>query len=139
MNRQTPLHTSGKQTYWYLASPYSKYPLGLEAAYRDSCKAAGWLLKRSLNVFCPIAHSHPIAQFGDCAHRDHDFWMRVDKPLVDHACGMIIVEMPGWQDSTGVKMEIDWFTAAGKPIYYLRWPLRGTQFEWHKAPEQVAA
>lgn len=133
MNRHTPLHAPARKDYWYLASPYSKYPHGLEAAYRDACKAAGFLMTQGLNVFCPIAHSHPISEFGGCRHKDHEFWMRVDRPMVDHACGMIICEMPGWQESVGIGMEIDWMNAAGKPIFYLRWPLLG-RFEWAKAP-----
>jgi hypothetical protein len=134
MNRHTPIHRVAQRDYWYIATPYSKYAKGHEMAYRHACEAAGWLAVRHLNVFCPIAHSHPLTTFGGCPSTDHNFWMRVDGPLMDHACGLIIVEMPGWRESKGIAEEIKTFTAAGKPIYYLRWPLRGQSFEWHKAP-----
>jgi len=31
--------------YWYLASPYSKYPQGLVEAFEEVCRAAAWLIK----------------------------------------------------------------------------------------------
>lgn len=133
-----------KQLYWYLATPYTKYPLGLEQAYKDACAVAGFLLKHGWNVFCPIAHSHPIAEHGNVGHCDHDFWMRVDRPMMDHACGLMVCEMPGWRESTGVNIEIATFTAAGKPIWYLRWPLlrpgsAGRTPELHSNPLGAAA
>ncbi len=47
--------------YWYLATPYSKYPGGPEPACHEACKAAAWLIRHDVRCYCPIAHTHPIA------------------------------------------------------------------------------
>ena len=45
--------------FWYLASPYSKYPEGTQAAFEMACWQAGLLIRAGVPVFSPIAHSHP--------------------------------------------------------------------------------
>ena len=36
------------------------------------------------------------------------------------AC-LIVVKMDGWEQSTGIRLEMDAFDRAGKPIWYLDW------------------
>lgn len=111
--------------YYYLASPYSKYPIemgGLEGAFQEICRASAWLLKQGVRVFSPIAHSHPIAYHGGIDPADHDLWLHADKPLMDGACGLIVAMMPTWTESYGIGVEIQQFHRDGKPIHYLAWP-----------------
>lgn len=76
-----------------------------------------------VNLFSPIAHSHPISVFGDLTQTDHTLWMRVDYPMMRAAMGLIIVEMPGWKDSIGVQEEIGFFEKQEKPVKSVKWPL----------------
>ena len=46
---------------WYLASPYSLFPGGLEMATRVVSREAARLLEAGIPVVSPIAHSHTIA------------------------------------------------------------------------------
>jgi hypothetical protein len=49
----------------YLASPYTHADKAvMEDRFRAACRYAACLMRRGINVFSPIAHSHPIAQFG---------------------------------------------------------------------------
>ena len=48
----------------YLATPYTNYFLGRKPAFHAACGLAAQLLKRGVNVYSPIVHSHPIAQRG---------------------------------------------------------------------------
>ena len=48
--------------FWYLATPYSKFPGGLDAAYVEACKAQALLIKAGVPVFCPISHTHGPAR-----------------------------------------------------------------------------
>lgn len=107
--------------YWYLATPYSKYPQGHEAAFREASRIAAWFLKNHVPVFCPIAHSHPLTEHGDLPGTDHEFWMWADSPLMASACGLIVCKMDGWDESAGIAEEIRRFTAGGKPIVYMEY------------------
>jgi hypothetical protein len=112
----------GVPGYWYLASPYSKYPYGREAAFVDVCLVAAKLMDRHVRLFCPIAHTHPIARYTE--HPDTQaFWLAHDLPLLHAATGLLVVAMPGWRESSGVAWEIEYAEGAGKPIHHLPWPL----------------
>lgn len=108
----------------YLASPYSKYPArdgmtGLEVAFRDISKIAAKLLRLGLRVYSPIAHTHPIAVYGNVDALDHSIWLPFDQAIMEKSDAMLVAKMETWQISTGIKHEIDFFTEAGKPIFYL--------------------
>ena len=107
--------------YWYLATPYSKYPAGLEAAYQEACRAAAWLIRSGVRVFSPIAHTHGVAIHGDLDPLDHKIWLPADRPLMDDACGLIVAMLEGWAESYGIQQEILEFTAAQKPIMAMEW------------------
>ena len=105
--------------FWYLATPYSEYPGGYEAAAELSAKLAARLLEAGVPVFAPIAHSHPISKHVSVvSNTDHDFWMNVDAPFMEAAHGLVIVTAPEWEESRGMRQEIDTFTKAGKPVVY---------------------
>jgi len=104
----------------YVATPYSKYEEGLDVAHKHACTVTGELLKFGINAYSPIAYTHQIAQHANIDPLDHQFWMRVDKPFMQKADALIVVQMDGWMESLGVNMEIMEFREAGKPIEYLR-------------------
>lgn len=112
-----------KQPLHYLASPYSQYQQGHEQAFLDAALSAAMLLKRGMHVFSPICHSHPIAVHGHIDKVDHDFWLRLDIAILDECDSLLVLMMPGWNESRGVKAEIDHAEATGKPISYLSWPM----------------
>lgn len=114
------LETDG---FWYLATPYSKFKGGIHEAFILACEAAGKLMtERGLCVYSPIAESHPIAQMCGLDPLDHGIWLPACAPKMAAAHGLLVVEMPGWQDSVGVRHEIENFKAKGKPVHYLEWP-----------------
>jgi len=118
-------YESGLGKFWYIATPYSKYPEGLQAAFEHACIASAWLVKRNVRVYSPIAHTHAIAHYGLVDALDHEIWMWQDEAFMENACGLLVVDMPGWNESVGVIQEIRTFGALNKPIYHLPWPLEG--------------
>jgi len=106
--------------YWYLATPYTNFPGGHEVACRVACEQAALLMKAGVNVFCPIAHSHPIAVHGNMDKVDPDLWRRVDKPFVDAACGLIYLELPDSLASQGMHNELIEFVKDDKPIVFMQ-------------------
>lgn len=107
--------------YWYLASPYSKYKDGPEAAFKHVAQAAAYLMKKKIPVFCPITHSHPISIYGNTPLNDPDFWLNADWPMFDAAGGVIILMMDGWEESYGVAEEIKRANAQGKFVEFMEW------------------
>lgn len=103
----------------YLATPYSKYPLGIEAAFKDAAKLTARLLRVKVRAYSPIAHTHPIALYGKVDPLDHGIWLPFDEAIMAKSDAMLVAKMDGWEESRGIKHEIEFFTAAGKPIYYL--------------------
>jgi hypothetical protein len=104
--------------YFYLATPYSRYPHGLEAAFRGASRAAAKFVAAGVPVFSPIAHSHPIAKEGMLDLLDLSMWLEADAPFMAAAIGLIVVKMDGWEDSKGIAHEIEVFEKADKPVLF---------------------
>lgn len=105
--------------FWYLASPYSKYIGGIGAAFRIAGENAGHLARAGVSAFSPIVHSHIVAIRSGLNPLDHSIWMPLDAPLMAAACGLIVLQADGWDESHGVAIEIATFKAAHKPVFYM--------------------
>ena len=99
----------------YLACPYAHAEREImKYRYDTANRAAAKLMDAGIVVFSPLSHSVPIAEIlGD---RPHEFWMKMDLPLL-HLCDEILVlRLPGWQNSLGVIDEMFAAMADRKPI-----------------------
>ncbi len=108
-----------RNIFWYLATPYSKYPYGIEEAFRLAVLQRGLLLKEGIPVFSPIIHSHPVALMCAIDPFDHSIWLPAEEPILKCASGLIMVMAEGWESSYGMTKECEAFGAAGKPIIYM--------------------
>lgn len=110
---------------WYLASPYSykhedKAVVNkiLDARFRQVSADAADLIRAGLRVFSPIAHTHPIAEYGTIDHGDHTIWLPADKAIFSRCNGIIVDMLPGWDKSYGVGEELRWAEEHGMVIAY---------------------
>lgn len=103
----------------YLATPYSKYPGGIEAAFRDAAALVARLLEKAVDAYSPIAHTHPVAIHGGLDPLDLSIWLPFDEAMMAKADTLIVAHLPGWEESKGIAHEIAVFAAAGKPIFDL--------------------
>lgn len=103
----------------YLASPYShKDPDIMEKRFEDVCKAQGELIKKfgKDHVFIgPIAMSHSIAQYSEL-NTTWEFWQHQDEELIKRCDEVWLIKLDGWQQSKGVRAEIDLACKLKKPI-----------------------
>ena len=108
-------------SFLYLGSPYSNAdPMVRQERFLKACHAASRLMAKGQSVFCPIAQSHPIAEvMGPGKATDHAFWMAVDLPILAKADRLVILTLPGWEDSKGIAEETNFAKANGIPIEYL--------------------
>lgn len=102
----------------YVASPYSKYIWGIDAAFDDIAKITGRLIRNELNVYSPIVHTHKIAIASGMDPLDHSLWMKIDETLMNKSDALLVVKMQGWQESYGVNYEVRYFDTRGKPIHF---------------------
>jgi hypothetical protein len=108
-----------EMSYWYLATPYSKYPAGIEEAFKEAARQAALLIRAGIPVYSPIAHTHPVAINGNIDPLDHGIWLPADLPLMKSALGLIVCKMESWEISYGIGKEIEEFQKAGKPVVYM--------------------
>jgi hypothetical protein len=104
--------------FWFLGSPYSKYPHGIDAAFDAVVAARGKLILAGIPCFSPIIHSHPVAKACGIDPYDHAIWLPAERPMLDAARGLIVAMMEGWRESFGLHEEIAIFESSGKPIVY---------------------
>ncbi len=102
----------------YLATPYSRYPRGKDAAFQDAVAAAVICFRAGIDVYSPIAHTHPIALHGGL-EGSFARWQEFDRTMIAASRGMIVVKMDGWQESTGILAEIEMCREMGKPVDYM--------------------
>lgn len=105
--------------FWYVATPYTKFPAGHEAAAFMAARLTAKLMRAGVRCFSPIAHSHSVCIAGlqDMQH-DSDFWCDHDEPLMEAAGGLLVVMAEGWSNSSGISREIDHFKHRNKPVVY---------------------
>lgn len=103
----------------YLATPYTRAPGGLHEAWIDACRLVAQLIREGVMAYSPIAHTHPVAIYGDLDPKDHSIWLPYDALMMAKADCLIVAHLPGWESSKGIAHEIGVFKAAGKPIYDL--------------------
>lgn len=103
----------------YLATPYSKYPKGIERAFTKAARITGRLIAEGVNVFSPIAHTHSVAQYADLDPLDHKIWLPYDEAIMNRMDALVVCMMEGWEASYGLKHEIRYFISLDKAVLYL--------------------
>lgn len=103
----------------YLAVPYSDRDREVRVQRFEAVnKAAAKLMKDGEFVFSPISHTHPIAEAGDLP-KGWEFWQNYDRSFLDVAKKVIVLKIPGWDKSVGVKGEIDIAAELDIPVEYM--------------------
>ena len=104
---------------YYLAVPYSAPDAETrEYRYEMVTKLASVLVAGGLRVYSPITHSHPMCDHNTGNHiQDWWGWLEFERPFMEFCTQLIVYCLPGWMDSSGVKLEMK--TMKGKPVHYV--------------------
>jgi hypothetical protein len=95
----------------YLASPYSNDPEGNYAAMLDVCKRLVARTPAPL-VFSPVVYFHAY-----CRDVPYEGVMEMCFRMLDRADQFVIVDLPGWSVSKGVRAEsLAWVKNSGDRI-----------------------
>jgi hypothetical protein len=104
--------------YLYLASPYShENPEIMQLRYRCAMDATAVLLCTQITVYSPIVHCHEIGLIRSLP-KDFEFWRRHNYRMLSSAKKLLVLMLDGWENSIGVRAEIDYALIHGKPVIY---------------------
>jgi len=99
----------------YLAIPYKD---DQEKSFELANKYAAKLMKEGNIVYSPISHNHPIAK-QEGLPRGWDFWEKFDRVYVEWCDVLCVIMKDGWENSNGVKAEIELAKEYSKEIKYI--------------------
>lgn len=94
----------------YLASPYTHPEAATrESRVKEATRVAAFLMRKGHTVFSPITHGHAVAEhLPPALAEDHEFWMRQCRPMLEVSDVLIILPLPGWHQSAGIREERRW-------------------------------
>jgi Domain of unknown function (DUF1937) len=110
----------------YLAGPYSHIDLGVQrqrAIYLS--KTASAFLASGIYVYSPITMGCALEDAGVASgdwrlrHFSHEQWLAFCEPFVTACVCLFVLPLPGYMDSKGLAIEIEWAKKLGKPVYYI--------------------
>lgn len=111
---------------WYLASPYStpkvegRDILDLKEERHEAVQKAGAeLYGKGYCLYEPIASSH-FKALKYSLPGTYEYWMKRDRAAIDSCVGVIVLDIEGWMESTGVTDEIAYAKELGKPVWLVR-------------------
>lgn len=106
----------------YLAGPYTHPdPAIREARFLGATKAAAKLIERGLIVFSPLTMTHPLDKelASDGATLGSDYWVAFDEAFMEFCSEIIVLRADGWEASSGVRREIEFFKSRNRPVSYI--------------------
>jgi hypothetical protein len=103
----------------YLATPYRKYPGGLQVACEAAADVAARLYRNGVKVLPPIPCTHLMAKHSSLNPTDNSLWWPLNRAYLSVCDALAVVELETWRESDGIRDEIEEFKQAQKPIYYI--------------------
>ncbi len=119
VNDEITLEGLRKYSLIYLASPYTLYAKGLQAAFADVTELAGKLVKQGFNILAPITYGHPLTTQGSVNAIDEKIWYPLNDAFLHKSDCLLVARMTGHQSSKGIAREIRYFEMVGKPLYFI--------------------
>lgn len=103
----------------YLSVPYSHDdPNVIADRVKKVNAAAAYLMRKGFTIFSPISQNHPIAV--ECGlPTDWEYWEKFDHDFISCCNKLIVLKLPGWNESVGVASEIRIATEMGLDIEYI--------------------
>ena len=103
----------------FLAGPYGHTDAEIvERRFLEANTVAAKIARSGAAVFSQISMSHPI---NNCM-TDLDkaaigkVWAPIDLIFMEAMTEIVVIDGPGWQESAGVKREMEYFQSRGLPV-----------------------
>lgn len=103
----------------YIAVPYSdKSKAVVEQRYEDTAKYAAKLVSEGNVAFSAIVYGHTLLRYERMPN-DWEFWQNFCESFLVKSDELHVYMLDGWDDSTGVKAEIELAEQCGIPVTYV--------------------
>jgi hypothetical protein len=115
----SPQNTEVNMRKIFLACPYSHADANVTHERFLACnKVAATIVESGNAVFSQVSMSHPInlAFEGKDNAAIGKLWAPVDAVFMDVMEELIILDLPGWDLSSGIKREIEFFKARNQKV-----------------------
>lgn len=103
----------------FLACPYSHPdPEVTEQRFNACNSVAARILESGAALYSQVSMSHPINRELSGEHRNNvgKLWAPVDVVFMELMEELVILDLPGWDESSGIKREIEFFKDRGRPV-----------------------
>ncbi|UNB52958.1 DUF1937 family protein [Mycolicibacterium sp. YH-1] len=103
----------------FLACPYSHNDSEvIEGRFIECNKVAARIIESGAAVYSQVSMSHPINQAIDNKSLSEigQLWGPVDAVFMAVMDELIVLDLPGWAASTGIKREMEFFQERGKRV-----------------------
>lgn len=107
----------------YLACPMKH---NNRAVVQSRCEAAtrvaAYLHDNDIPVFSPATHGLGLTSVIAKTARQQpwEYWAKIDLPILTNCCTrLVVLALPGWEESIGVRAEIDTARSIGLPVILL--------------------
>jgi hypothetical protein len=124
----------------YLACPYTHHSAAIRLQrFQQATKAAAALIRQGHIVFSPITMTHPIdiEMAGSENTLGSDFWVAFDETFMERCDVFVLLPLDGWEQSGGVRREIEYFRKAGKPLKALDAQFQLMPFGTHQSDSRI--
>lgn len=111
----------------YIAGPYTSHATGYRTQLLEQCQRAAVLtryaaelkLAARITVLSPVTHGHAIWMASGCElGRTALDWAEENDALIRAATEIHVLRLRGWQDSRGLRVELELFRRRGiDPIW----------------------
>jgi hypothetical protein len=104
----------------YIATAYShKLAPVMTSRYWKVTEFAAAGIKEGFVLYSPITHCHPMARKFKMP-KDHQFWLDFNHRMIDNCTEMVVLCLPGWEESKGIKDEMDYCEISGKDYFMFK-------------------
>jgi|SRR5579884_288218 len=120
----------------YLAAPYTDpNPAVRRERFIKVTEASAYLISQNLKVVSPLTATHPIdlVMIKNGIILDSDYWVDNDLMYMEMCTEMIILQLEGWEKSSGIKREVKFFQDHNLPISYMSY----SDIKWNNRDESL--
>jgi hypothetical protein len=103
----------------YFGCPYShKDPEVVQERFEKACRTVAKLTSQGYVVISPIIYGHTLIQYHEMPG-DWAFWKNFCQSFLVKCSEMMVYKMEGWEESEGLKAEIERADQLGLKITYV--------------------
>jgi hypothetical protein len=106
----------------YLASPYSHPDKQIqEENFKQISRIAAKMAAKGEVAISPITYGHTLVGFNPDMPTTWEFWEEFCLSILIHCSKMIVVKMQGWENSKGIKGEIEFALKHGIEVDFIEY------------------